>query len=425
MWIFVLLLLVQFVISTSLSMLNLAHLRRKAASPPEEWADRLDVSRFPEMVAYSAENSCLNHAARITDLAVTLMILFSGLLPLIAHWAASLPVAPVWQGLVVMAVPAVISYLASIPWDLLSNFGIERKFGFSTITLKTWLMDQVKTILLSLVLGALLAGGLLFLIGWLGRAWWAPAWVLFSLFQLLMTFVAPVIILPLFNKFEPLEDRELEQKIEALAEQADFPLSGVFQMDASRRSTHSNAFFTGLSRTRRIVLFDTLIEQLSHEQILAVLAHEIGHWKKRHVLKRMAASVLLSAAGFAAVALLLDVAWLYETIGVPVLYAATGAVGPVAAVGLYLIAVLLSPLGLLLAPAVNWFSRRHEYAADAYALCLYGHPHALEEGLIELNEKNLSNLFPHPLVVVFYYSHPPLLRRIEAIRSQASAEASG
>ena len=421
MWIFVILLLTQFVISSLLSVLNLAHLKKAAAAPPSEWVERLDTAQFPRMIAYTAANSRLGHVARAAGLIVTLTILLSGLLPTITRWAASLAIAPVWQGLIVLAIPSAISYLADLPWELLSAFGVEKRFGFNTITVKTWLMDQVKSLLISMVLGTLVGGGLLLLIGWLGRSWWLPAWVLLSLFEVLIMFIAPVVILPLFNKFEPLQDQELGSKIHALAREADFPLGGVFQIDASLRSTRSNAYFTGMGKTRRIALFDTLIEQHSHQEILAVMAHEIGHWKKRHTLKLMVAGVLASGVGTALVALLLDTPWLYGTIGAGASYDRLGAVGPVAALGMVLLGILLSPLGLLGAPIASWYSRRLEYQADAYSLALYDHPTALEEGLIKLSEKNLSNLFPHPLVVTFRYSHPPLIQRVAAIRRHRQA----
>jgi len=422
MWILIALLLVQFAISTALSALNLRHLRQTAAAPPQEWAARLDTSQFPRVIAYAEARARLGHLARVGGLVVTLVILLSGLFPALARWAASLPIGVVWQGLIVLALPAAISYLAEVPWDLLSQFGVEKRFGFSTITCRTWLLDQLKSLLLLLVLGTLLGGGLLALIGWLGRAWWLPAWVLFSLFQLLMTIIAPVLILPLFNKFEPLEDEKLRDQILGLARRAGFPVRGVFQVDASLRSTHSNAYFIGLGKTRRIALFDTLIEQHSQEEILAVMAHEIGHWVKKHILKRIAATIVLSGLGIALTALLLDVPWLYRAIGAADSFASLGAVGPVAAVGLYVIGILLSPVGLLLSPISSWFSRRDEYQADAYSLELYDHPTALEEGLVKMTEKNLANLFPHPLVVVFRYSHPPLLDRVAAIRKAAQLD---
>jgi STE24 endopeptidase len=420
MWVFVVLLFIQFAISTVLSLLNLRHLRRKAQSPPEEWAERLDTSRFPKMIAYIGENNRLGYVARTANLAITLAILLSGFLAQLTRWAAALPVGRVWQGLIVLAVPAAISYVANLPWELISDFGIEKTYGFSTITVKTWLMDQAKALILSLVLGVLLGGGLLLLIDRLGAWWWLVGWILFSLFQLFMSFIAPVVILPLFNTFEPLEDEDLAQEINRLAEEAHFPMEGVYQIDASRRTTHSNAYFVGFGKTRRIALFDTLLEQLSDSQILAVLAHEIGHWKKKHVILRMVGSVVGSGVGLVLLALLLDIPWLYESLGVGQLYERIGVSGPIVAVGLYLISILLSPVGLLLAPIGNWISRHQEYQADAYALELYGHPEALESGLIELNEKNLSNLFPHPLVVTFRYSHPPLTDRVAAIREKGS-----
>ncbi|MGB9888684.1 MAG: M48 family metallopeptidase [Anaerolineae bacterium] len=422
MVIIVLLLLLDFVLTTALSWLNLAYLKRRAAVPlPPEWAALLDASRFPQMVAYREANTWLAQGARIADLAVTLGILLSGLLPALARWAAALPAARVIQGLAVLAILGAISYLTGLPWGLLSDFGVERKFGFSTITGKTWLSDQVKSLLLVLVLGVPLAGALLFLMERMGEMWWLPAWGVVTLFQVLVAYIAPVVIFPLFNKFEPLQDEALREEIFALARKAGFPLGGVFQINASLRSTHSNAYFTGFGKNRRIALFDTLLEQLSHPQILAVLAHEIGHWKKRHILKGMVGGILLSGLGLAVVAGVLARPWLYGAVGMEDLYRAIGPVGPVAAVGLYVFGAVASPLGLLLAPIANGISRRREYEADAYSLELYDHPTALEEGLIRLTEKNLSNLFPHPLAVIFYSSHPPLLQRVEALRRRVAA----
>jgi STE24 endopeptidase len=424
MWVFAGLLLAQFAISTALSLANLAHLRQAAAHPPQAWVNRLNVSRFPTMIAYTAAQTRLGAMTHLANLVVTLAILLSGFFPALTRSVLALDSAPLtlvsrlWSGLIVLAAPVAISYAANIPWDLISDFGVEKRFGFSTVTFKTWLTDQVKSLLIALVLGIVLGGGLLLLIDVLGYWWWLPAWALFTLFQMLMTLIAPTVLLPLFNRFEPLRDDDLRRDINDLAGKASFPLAGVFQMDASQRTTHSNAFFIGFGRTRRIVLFDTLLEHLSHEQILAVLAHEIGHWKKRHVIVGLATSTLAAGAGMALVALLLDTPWLYQVVDVGSLYAGLGTVGPVAAVGLYLIGILLSPLGLLLAPLMNWISRRRESQADAYAVDLYAHPGALEEALIQLSEKNLSNLFPHPLVVLFRYSHPPLIERVKAIRAK-------
>jgi STE24 endopeptidase len=424
MWVFVGLLLAQFSISTALSVANLSHLRQAAAHPPQAWVNRLNVSRFPAMIAYAAAQTRLGTMTHLSNMVVTLAILLYGLFPALTRSVLALDSAPLtlvgrlWSGLIVLAVPAAISYVANVPWDLISDFQVEKRFGFSTVTVKTWLTDQVKSLLIALILGIVLGGGLLLLIDVLGYWWWLPAWVLFTLFQMLMTLIAPTVLLPLFNKFEPLRDEELRRDINDLAGKASFPLAGVFQMDASQRTTHSNAFFIGFGRTRRIVLFDTLLEHLSHEQILAVLAHEIGHWKKRHVIMGLATSTLAAGAGMALVAFLLDTPWLYEVVDVGSQYASLGTVGPVAAVGLYLIGILLSPLGLLFAPLMNWISRRRESQADAYAVELYAHPGALEEALIQLSEKNLSNLFPHPLVVLFRYSHPPLVERVRAIRAK-------
>lgn len=310
------LLLVDFLLTSALSWLNLAYLKRRAGEPlPPEWAALLDVSQFPRMVAYREASTWLSQGARLAELAATLAILLSGLLPALARWAATLPAAPALQGLAVLAVLGGISYLVGLPWSLLADFGVERKFGFGTITWKTWLTDQIKALLLALLLGAPLAGGLLLLMERLGETWWLPAWGLVTLFQLGVAYIAPVFILPLFNKFEPLRDEALREEVFALARKARFPLRGVFQVNASLRSTHVNAYFTGFGRSRRIALFDTLLEQLSGPQILAVLAHEIGHWKKRHTLKGMAEGILLSGTALAAAAWVLDHPWVYEAVG--------------------------------------------------------------------------------------------------------------
>jgi STE24 endopeptidase len=419
MWILIGLLVLNFAISITLSTLNLRHLRRQAEDRPEEWADELDTEQFPRMIEYTSAKTRLGYGASAWDLIVTSTILLSGLLPVSARWAASLPAARVFQGLIMLAIPVAIEYLAGIPFDLATQFGVEKRFGFSTITVRTWLRDQITSLLLMGVLGVILGGGLLLLIDRIGHWWWAPAWGLLALFQLLMTFIAPVLIMPLFNKFEPLEDEELRQEILELADKAHFPLEGVYQVDASRRSTHSNAYFTGLGKTRRIALFDTLIEQHSHQEILAVLAHEIGHWVKHHVIWTMVGSILGSGAALYLAALLLRVPWVYQAIGAGDLYTQLGPTGAVVAIGLYVIGILASPLGLIISPLTSWLSRRNEYQADAYSLQLYPHPTALEDALIGLSEKNLSNLFPHPLVVIFGYSHPPLVQRVSAIRKRA------
>lgn len=426
MGLFVALLLIQFVITTVLSVLNVSHLKRMAKQPLEEWAAagwtaELDFSQLPNMVAYTSAKSRLGHVSRLAGLAVTLVLLLSGAIAAVSRWASALPVAPVWQGLAVLAALEIVSYVAGLPFDLASQFGVEKRFGFSTISVKTWLVDQAKSLLIMAIFGLLLGGGLLLLIGWLGSWWWwVVGWAVFSLFQVLMMFVAPVLILPLFNKFEPLQDAELGEQIMDLARKARFPLSGVFQIDASRRSTHSNAYFTGIGKARRIALFDTLIEQHTREELLAVMAHEIGHWQLKHVFKMLAASLLGSGVSIAVVAWLLEMPWLYQVLGIADLHAAVGSVGPIAAAGLFLVGILLSPVGLILSPVTSWFSRRHEYQADAFSLSLYPNAGALERGLIRMSEKNLSNLFPHPWVVLFYYSHPPLFDRVAAIRARVA-----
>jgi STE24 endopeptidase len=219
----------------------------------------------------------------------------------------------------------------------------------------------------------------------------------------------------MFNKFVSLEDHELRDKILAMAKKAEFPLSGVFQMDASKRSTHDNAFFAGMGKTRKIVFYDTMVKNYSHDEILSVMGHEVGHWKLNHLFKKIVAvSVILGVMLYLA-SLILAHPWIYNAIGLEDLFSLIGFKGAIVGVALYVVTILFEPLNLLLSPFMNWLSRKYEYQSDAYSLALNPSAHDMKEALIKLNQKNLSNLFPHPLYVAFHYSHPPLLERLSAI----------
>jgi STE24 endopeptidase len=293
-----------------------------------------------------------------------------------------------------------------VPFDLYGTFVIERRFGFSTITFKLWLKDQIKTLLLSgLIMGIILAVFLELLYS-LPRLWWLPAWVCFVLFQLLLTWLYPKVIAPLFNKFETIEDETLKKSIGELLERAGFHLTGLFKMDASTRSRHTNAYFTGIGKFKRIVLFDTLINTHTPEEITAVLAHELGHLKKGHVRKQLAASVVLSLAVLYVVAKLL--AW-------PALYMTFGFQTIIPFAGLFLITIIGKPFTFFFIPIGSMISRRYERQADAYARELTGSTVPLARALKRLAKDNLANLHPHPLYAWFYYSHPPLAQRIEAL----------
>jgi STE24 endopeptidase len=244
------------------------------------------------------------------------------------------------------------------------------------------------------------------LIHWLPQLWWFAAWGFFALFQMLMIWLYPLVIAPLFNKYVPVQDDVLRERIMAMAEKAGLRAEGIFEVDAGKRSRHSNAYFTGLGRSKRIVLFDTLLATHSHDEIVAVLAHEIGHWKLRHVLKQLILMEVVALAGFFLVYLLMGWPFLYETFGFA---------GPLPYAGLLLAAIMLKPAAFFLTPIGAAVSRTYERDADRYVLGLVGSTRFLAQALKRLAKENLTNLHPHPTYVAFYYSHPPLAQRVERL----------
>ncbi|MDI6740100.1 MAG: M48 family metallopeptidase [Candidatus Edwardsbacteria bacterium] len=416
MWLIIAILIFNYLFSSLLTGMNVSYLRARILQPlPQALSGWFDEAKVRQMVDYTAAKAGLGYWSNLAAMMATAAVLITGLLPWIARAAAALPLHQSLQGLVVLYVPLLALFLAGLPASAAEDFGIEKKYGFSTITIRTWITDHVKSLLIGAVLLGLLFAGFAFFVQWLGSLWWLPAWGLVTAFSVLMIFIAPVWLAPLFNKFEPLKDEVLRDKILELAKKAKFPLAGVFQMDASKRSTHDNAYFTGLGRTRRIVFYDTMASHYTHDEILSVMGHEIGHWKLRHIAKRLVLSTLISGGGLYLSSLALDGDWIYRTLGLLDLYHRHGLQGPLLGAALFVVSILFSPANLILAPLAAWLSRRHEYQSDAYSVKLYPDPGVMRSALLKLNQKNLSNLFPHPLFVAFHYSHPPLLARLEAI----------
>jgi STE24 endopeptidase len=305
-----------------------------------------------------------------------------------------------------MAVAAILA-LPGLPLDWYHQFRLEQRFGFNTTTRKLWWMDRAKGLLLAMVLGYPLLVLILKLVDWSGARWWLWAWAALLGFQLLMAVLAPVLILPLFNKFTPLPENSLRARLLGLAERTGFHTRSIQVMDGSKRSRHSNAFFIGFGGFRKIVLFDTLIQQLAEPELEAVLAHEIGHFKKKHIPKMLAASAAGSLAGFYLVSVLAGQAWFYRAFGFE-----PGSIVP----ALLLFGLLSGVVTFWFSPLAHWWSRRYEYQADAFAAGVMKEAHSLIGALRKLNEKNLSNLTPHPIYSGFYYSHPTLLEREQALR---------
>jgi STE24 endopeptidase len=285
--------------------------------------------------------------------------------------------------------------LPGLPLDWYSQFRLEQRFGFNTTTQRLWWMDRLKGLLLGLALGYPLLALLLKLVEWTGSWWWLWGWAALLAFQFLMMVLAPVLIMPLFNKFAPLPEGSLRERLLRLAERTRFRARSIQVMDGSKRSRHSNAFFTGFGRFRKIVLFDTLMQQLAEPELEAVLAHEIGHFKKKHIPKTLAVAAVMSLAGFWIISLLAHQDWFYRSFGFQ-----PGSLVP----ALLLFGLLSGVATFWLSPLAHWWSRRHEYEADAFAAGVMKESRSLIQALRKLNEKNLSNL--RILCSGFYYSHP-------------------
>lgn len=310
------------------------------------------------------------------------------------------------QQVALVAAFVVISGALDLPFTLYQTFVIEERFGFNKMTLRLWLLDLGKGLLLGIALGLPLLWVVLWLMHAGGALWWLYAWAILAAWQLLLMWIAPRFILPLFNKFTPLQDETLKDRVTRLMERCGFAAKGLFVMDGSKRSAHANAFFTGFGANKRVVFFDTLLAQLSHGEMEAVLAHELGHFKRRHIVKRMASGFALTLAGFALLGWLSQQVWFYTGLGVR-----PDVAGANDALALLLFMLAVPVFTFFVSPLFARFSRKHEFEADAFAV-EHASGHDLAAALLKLYEDNASTLTPDPVFVQFYYSHPPASERL-------------
>src|SRR6266511_345103 len=394
-----------------LSRLNRCHVCTHRNEVPPSFQGIMDESTYRRSIDYTLAKSRFGNTVNVFDAVVLIAVLFSGLLP----WAFGK--FGFGTSILAMAgflfVTGIALSIPGLPFAWYAQFKIEERFGFNTTSMKTWIADRVKGLLLAVLLGYPLLVLVLKLIEWTGANWWLWAAAVVIAFQLLLLLIAPAIIMPLFNKFTPLAEGELRQRLFALAQRTHFPTRSIEVMDGSKRSRHSNAFFTGLGRFRKIVLFDTLIAQLTAPELESVLAHEIGHYKKRHVIKMLSVSMAGIVMAFAAIAWLERRHWFYHAFGFEH-QAGFDAANFVPAMLLF--ALLAGAITFWVSPVIHIWSRRFEYDADAFAGATMGETQSLIQALRKLSEKNLSNLTPHPLYSTFYYSHPTLLERERALR---------
>lgn len=405
-------LILVIIIGEYLLSLFVEKLNVKNASPvlPEEFKGYYDAAKYKKAQDYLKENTGFKLVKNTILALITLSFILAGGFNFVDGMARAFTLGPVLSGLIFAGILVLAVQLVEIPFSVYHTFVIEEKFGFNKTTPKTFVLDIVKGLFLTALIGGIVFSAVLWFFAKAGTWAWAYCWMGVTVFQLFLVFIAPVTILPLFNKFVPLEDNELKNAIEQFARSQDFKLQGIFKMDGSRRSSKSNAYFTGFGKYRRIVLFDTLIQKHSVSELVSVLAHEIGHYKKRHIVKKMAVSVISAGLMFFILSLFIEN---------PGLFAAFKMEKTSIYASLFFFAFLYTPINMLFSVADNFLSRKYEYEADRYTVLKYKKPQDFIIALKKLSVDNLSNLTPHPLKVFLDYSHPPVLERIRAIKEIA------
>ena len=379
---------------------------------PEEFRGIWDDAKYAEAQKYEKAQAQFGILSSIAGLTALLVFWFMGGFGWLDGFSRGFDQGPIVTGLIFVAGMYALSWLFSLPFDLYHTFVLEEKFGFNKTTPATFITDQVKSLFITALLGIPFIALLLWIFQSVENAWiWA--WISVTVISLALTYLAPSLILPLFNKFEPLEDGELNDEIQAMAKKCEFPLTEISVMDGSKRSAKANAFFTGMGKRKKIALYDTLVEKQTVPELVAVLAHEIGHFKCKHIVQRLVLSVVQMAVIF----FLLGMATDAENEFGRQLFAAFG-VQPSHAAGLVLFMLVFKPVSRVISILMNMLSRKHEFEADAYAAEKQGTPENLVSALKKLSAENLSNLTPHPFEVFLDHSHPPVLTRIKALRSR-------
>ena len=398
--------LLSMVLCLAIERINIRYLNKFGEKVPIAFQGVIHEGELKNIIRYTSDNFRFNFVRTSAGKMLFLLIIISGGLPWFDEKLANTNFLS--AGLIFFAVIGLGEMLAGLPFDYYHSFVIEERYGFNTKTLKIWISDLVKGLLVMIVLGGFLLSALLLMLKYLGQNWWIWAWAVFLGFQLLMTVLYPTIIAPLFNAFTPLEAGDLKIGIKRLAQREGLDIEGIYQMDATRRTRHTNAYFTGLGKAKRIVLFDSLIQCHSQAEILSILAHEIGHLKKNHIKKQILLSGFVSLLLFFLAAKLMAWEKLYESFGF-------SAMSPY--VGLFLVGILWEPVNFFLSPIGKAVSRKFEREADFYSLGILKTAKPLVTALKKMAKENLSNIRPHPLYVFFNYSHPPLLERIEYLET--------
>ena len=383
---------------------------------PESFKGYYDEEKYARSQNYTRENTKFGLIQDTFGICITIPFILVGGFNYVDQIVRGFHLSSIVTGLVYIFILAIAAFLLELPFSIYDTFVIEEKYGFNKTTAKTYILDLVKGFILAVVVGGPLLAVMIWFFEKTGRLAPLYIWSVVFVFQLIMNFVAPYIIFPLFNKFSPLEEGELKTAIEQYAREHDFQMKGVYKMDSSKRSTRGNAAFFGFGKARRIILFDTLIEKHTTDELVAILAHEMGHYKLHHIIKSMVIAFLETGLMFFILSLFINNRGLFDAFKMKELsiYASFIFFG-----------FLYTPVSILLSIITNIFDRKREYEADRYAVITTGKKEPLISGLKKLSVDNLSNLTPHPLKVFFYYSHPPILKRIAAIENIKARGAGG
>ncbi len=395
-----------FLFNNFLTLLNIRELLKNKSSVPHDFKKFIDQEAYTKSVEYTYSRSLFAIASGIFNSFLLLMYILSGVFGKIDTFIGQYGFHPYMEGLFYIFSISIIFYLPGLPFTIYSQFRIEEKFGFNKMTPGLFVKDQLKSLVISGIIISIILPVLFLFMDKSGSYWWITASVAFILFQLVLSIVYPLLIAPLFNRFTPLDDGDLKDSLSKLADKLSFRTKGIYIMDGSKRSGHSNAYFTGIGKSKRIVLYDTLVSSLKKDQLAAVLAHEIGHYRKHHLIKGLILSFIVTTAGFYTVSVLMNYLPLFEAFGF-------------SRISYHGIFVILSfaagPFTFFLTPLFTMWSRKHEYEADAFTAENTEYGNDLKEGLITMSRENLSNLTPHPLYSFYHYSHPTVGERIKAI----------
>jgi len=406
-WLFASLYAVHLLVVTWLDARNLRSMEQHRDRIPELFQGVFSREEYLKSIEYTKAKIRFGWLQMAVGAVLLWAFIFTGSFHRLDLWLANyLAAASLWHQVAYPFLIGAIFYLLNLPFSVYYQFVLEERFGFNRTRPRTFLLDQIKTIFLSLALGIPLLLVLFWLVGRLGEHWWIAGWGVMMAFQFLTAALFPVVFAPLFYKFMPLEEGVLKQRLHDLAEKIKFKMSGIFTIDGSKRSSHSNAFFAGIGKTRRIVLFDTLVKQLSTDEIVSVIGHEMGHNKLKHVVKGLALSAASSLLGFFILAYLLKWPPFFQAFGVP---------EPALGVGFVLFALTSGVFTFPFNPIAKWISRKHEYEADRFSVEVTGDRENMTSSLVKLSKDNLSNLTPDPWYSFYHYSHPTTTERAAAI----------